>query len=152
MTHLLKTTILILLLVGLHNPTFATELNQISNGHDSIESSEITRTVLDYVEGWYSGDEDRMDRALSPDLAKRRITSDGQIIEVSKTWMVNATKNGRGKIDNPEQGLKDITILAQTESMASVQLFSEKFIDYLLLKKVEENWKIVNVLWEYTQK
>ena len=31
----------------------------------------IREAVLDYIEGWYSGDPARMERALHPDLAKR---------------------------------------------------------------------------------
>ena len=96
----------------------------------------ITRTVLDYVEGWYQGDAKRMDQALSKHLAKRRIASDEEIIDLSKEWMLTETENGRGRIENPEQGRKDITILAQTETMASVLLLSEDFVDYLHLAKV----------------
>ena len=109
----------------------------------------ITKTVLDYVEGWYQGDAKRMDQALSKHLAKRRIASDGEIIELSKEWMVTETGNGRGRIENPEHGRKDITILAQTETMASVLLLAENFVDYLHLVKVGDSWKIANVLWDY---
>ncbi|PYS59909.1 MAG: hypothetical protein DMF76_15225, partial [Acidobacteria bacterium] len=37
------------------------------------ESAAITRTALDYIEGWYAGDAARMERALHPELAKRMI-------------------------------------------------------------------------------
>ena len=42
----------------------------------------ITRTVLDYVEGWYQADAKRMDKALSKHLAKRRIASDEEIVDL----------------------------------------------------------------------
>ena len=35
------------------------------------DSAGITRTALDYIEGWYTGDATRMERALHPELAKR---------------------------------------------------------------------------------
>ena len=35
------------------------------------DRQEITATALDYAEGWYTGDGDRMRGALHPDLAKR---------------------------------------------------------------------------------
>jgi hypothetical protein len=33
----------------------------------------IRQAAVDYIEGWYTGDADRMERALHPDLAKRRV-------------------------------------------------------------------------------
>ena len=42
-----------------------------------IATDQITAAALDYVEGWFDGDADRMRRALHPDLAKRRLRADG---------------------------------------------------------------------------
>ena len=39
------------------------------------ESAAITKTALDYIEGWYAGDAARMERALHPELAKRMIST-----------------------------------------------------------------------------
>ena len=36
------------------------------------ETDAITGTVLDYFEGWFDGDVARMERALHPNLVKRR--------------------------------------------------------------------------------
>ena len=36
------------------------------------DAEAITDTILDYFEGWFHGDTARMDRALHPELAKRR--------------------------------------------------------------------------------
>ena len=112
----------------------------------------INKTMLDYADGWYQGDAGKMDRALSKHLAKRRISSEEEIIDLSKEWMITETGKGRGRIPNPEQGRKDIVILAQTETMASVSAISEDFIDYLHLVKVGDSWKIANVLWDYLPK
>ena len=38
-----------------------------------VATDQITAAALDYVEGWFDGDTDRMRRALHPDLAKRRL-------------------------------------------------------------------------------
>lgn len=118
----------------------------------SVEQAAITETVLDYVEGWYSSNGHRMEKALSKHLVKRRILPDEQISAVSKSWMVKATANGMGQIPYPDQGRKEITILAQTDSIASVMLVSEDFVDYLHLVKIGESWKIANALWDYLPK
>jgi hypothetical protein len=109
----------------------------------------IVQTALNYVEGWYQGNAARMDRALHSRLAKRRITPTGEVWEVDKEWMVEATGDGRGSIDNPEQGRKEVTILDMAETMASVKIVSEKFIDYVHLAFDGGQWVIVNVLWDY---
>ena len=109
----------------------------------------IIQRALDYIEGWYQADATRMERTLSPTLVKRRVVSDEEIWEVNQTWMVDATRDGRGRIDNPEKGRKDVTILDQTATIASVKVVSEQFIDYLHLAKTNDTWRIVNVLWDY---
>ena len=38
----------------------------------STEHELIAQTALDYFEGWFDGDTARMERALHPELAKRR--------------------------------------------------------------------------------
>ena len=56
---------------------------------------EIRQTVLDYFEGWFDGDAARMDRALHPDLVKRRA---GEELGVTtKPRMVELTEHGRAR-------------------------------------------------------
>jgi hypothetical protein len=109
----------------------------------------IVQAALDYIEGWYQADKTRMDRALHPKLAKRRITPEGEVWEVSKEWMVEATGDGRGRTENPQKGRKVVAILDTTETMACAKIVSEKFIDYVHLARDGDRWVIVNVLWDY---
>jgi len=113
------------------------------------DDQSIRNVALDYIEGWYMADSLRMIRALSPHLAKRRIVSQDEIWHVDKEWMVRATDEGRGRIEEPSKGKKDIIILDQTETMASIKIVSENFIDYLHLSKSTGKWEIVNALWDY---
>ena len=53
----------------------------------AADSAAIRATALDYVEGWYTGDAARMERALHPELVKR-------IIRVDSTG--NASVQGMG--------------------------------------------------------
>lgn len=116
------------------------------------DKSDIINCVLNYVDGWYTANSQKMDIALSENLVKRRIVSNQEIWAVNKEWMINATKEGNGKIDNPQNGKKDITILDFTHNMASVKLISDLFVDYLLLVKVDNVWKIYDALWDYINK
>ena len=38
---------------------------------DGSNENAIRATVSDYIEGWFDGDAERMERALHPELAKR---------------------------------------------------------------------------------
>ena len=78
------------------------------------DNDTIIKTVLDYGQGWYRGDAERMDQALSKHLAKRRISPDEEIIDLPKEWMITETGNGKGRIPNPEQGRNDLTFFDQT--------------------------------------
>lgn len=115
------------------------------------DTEAILQAALDYVEGWYYGNADRMEQALHAKLAKRRVTPTGEVWEVNKEWMVEATGNGRGCIDEPARGRKDVTILDGTATMCSVKIVSEKFVDYLHLAKDTDGWAIVNVLWDFIE-
>src|SRR5262249_46471729 len=43
---------------------------QKANASDEVRAA-IKQTALDYIEGWYEGDAERMERAVHPELAKR---------------------------------------------------------------------------------
>ena len=73
------------------------------------ENAAITKTALDYIEGWYAGDAARMERALHPELAKRMISIDpktgrSQFNHMGAMALVQHTRDGGGKrrrqIDN----------------------------------------------------
>jgi len=42
------------------------------------EAAAIRQTALDYIEGWYEGNAERMERALHPELAKRIVRTNPQ--------------------------------------------------------------------------
>ena len=42
-----------------------------ANAQSHSDAVAIKQTALDYIEGWYEGNAERMERALHPELAKR---------------------------------------------------------------------------------
>jgi hypothetical protein len=112
----------------------------------------ITQTALDYVEGWYEGNVERMERALHPDLAKRVVFTDekgrSRLDQMSAMGLVQGVKRGGGKDTPKEKQQKDITILDVFENAASVKAVMSGWIDYMHIAKVNGRWVIVNVLWE----
>ena len=107
--------------------------------------------ALDYIQGYYAGDEARMERALHPDLAKRIVRTNpnngrSSLGQMSAMTLVQISRN---KAADPEdQWVDDVTILDIFENVASVRVDAATWIDYLHIAKWNGEWKIVNVLWE----
>ncbi len=112
----------------------------------------IKQAALDYAEGWYEGNAERMERALHPELAKRiaRTNPEGRsrLDQMSAMTLVQFTRNGGGKNTPKEKQQKDVTILDVFGNAATVKLEMNGWIDYLHVARFNGRWVIVNVLWE----
>lgn len=112
----------------------------------------IRATTLDYIEGYYTSDPERVERAIFPDIAKR-IPMRGpggrvRIERMSSLELINHAKSGDGKKIPPEQQLKDIKILDVFDNIASVRVDAATWVDHMQLAKLGERWVVVNVLWQ----
>lgn len=118
----------------------------------SANDAAIKQTALDYIEGWYEGNAERMERALHPELAKRIVRSNPQgqsrLDQMSAMSLVLGTRRGGGKSTPAEKQQKDVTILDVFENAASVKVVASDWVDYLHMAKFNGKWVIVNVLWE----
>jgi hypothetical protein len=115
------------------------------------EKSAIEQAAMDYIEGWYEGSAERMDRALHPEMVKRAMIPDAGGKEyfqsLSKSDMVKATEAGGGRKFPVDERKINIVILDVYKTMATVKVESGSFVDYLHLGKTEGSWKVVNVLF-----
>ncbi|HRR08884.1 MAG TPA: nuclear transport factor 2 family protein, partial [Rhodothermales bacterium] len=119
----------------------------------ATDSLAIRRTVLDYAEGWYTGDAARMARAVHPKLAKRALIPDRQsgdlsFVDMDAEQLIDATRKGYGRGLPPSQQQKDFVIVEINGNTAMVKLQMRRWYDYLQLMRVNDEWKILNVLWE----
>ena len=117
------------------------------------DAAAIKQTALDYIEGWYEGNAERMEKALHPELAKRMVetnpaNSRSRLNQMSAMSLVQGTRNGFGKNTPKDKQQKDVTILDVYENAASVKVVATDWIDYLHVAKFNGKWVIVNVLWE----
>ena len=113
----------------------------------------IEQTARDYIEGWYTADAGRMERALHPDLVKRYVhTLPGgrQVLQsVTRDMMVEMTRMGGGSKTPAERRNISVTVLEISGDIAAVKTVSSEFFDYLSLAKCNGKWVIVNVLWRF---
>ena len=85
-----------------------------------------------------------MERALHPDLAKRIVFTDEQSGQ-SKLGDMGADQ----LIAGAERGIgKNAPILDIYENTASVRIDAGGWIDYLHVARWNNEWVIINVLWE----
>ena len=119
----------------------------------AADSAGIRAAALDYIDGWYAADGARMERALHPELAKRRVATDPQsarsrLIQMSALTLINGTRAGGGSEIPAAQRHRDVAILDIYGNAASVRARMATWIDYMHLVKWNGRWVIVNVLWE----
>jgi hypothetical protein len=117
------------------------------------DAAAIRTAALDYAEGWYEGNADRMGRAVHPELVKRIVVFDSVtgrdlIQNMGATALVNGTRRGFGRSTPTDLQEKEVRILDVFRHAASVRVTMADWIDYLQLAKVDDRWVIVNVLWE----
>lgn len=122
---------------------------------ENADQKGIKQAALDYAEGWYEGDADRMEYTLHPDLAKRALmpnprSGEGKIDHMSALTLVQATRAGRGREIALGARRTDVTVLDVYGNAASVKLMMHDWVDYMHLSKIGGRWVVVNVLWELT--
>jgi hypothetical protein len=124
---------------------------------DASDAAAVRRTALDYVEGWYEGNAERMGRALHPDLQKRIVDKDpktgsDRLREMSASMLVGYTRDGEGTKTPKEKQQKDVSIFDIYLDEASAKVVFLEWVDYLHLARLDGRWVIVNVLWQYKPK
>jgi hypothetical protein len=118
------------------------------------DAAAIKQTALDYIEGWYEGNAERMERSLHPELAKRIVITDpatgkSKLDQMSAMTLVQRTRSAMGTKIAKDQQQKDVVILDVFENAASVRITATDWIDYLHMARFNGRWVIVNVLWEW---
>lgn len=124
-----------------------------SSGHLASTVLEIKARALDYMEGWFEGSVERMERCLHPDLAKRglyriRETGRDRFEFHSRATLIEGTRIGRGKQFNPEKRNIQVTVLDVDGNLASVKVSCMLTVEYLHLARYDGRWLVVNVIWE----
>ena len=129
-------TVIILILITI------TVKSQTTN--DSIQ---IKQAALDYVEGWFYKDADRIDNAVHFEFVKRSIHTPDSIDflgTINKSRMDFITLYHRDR----EYSLQtEVFILDAMPTIASVKVIFNECIEYLHIAKLNGQWKIVNNLF-----
>jgi hypothetical protein len=114
----------------------------------------IEAAILDYFEGWYTGDPERVGRALHPDLVKRSVGQDRDrtpsLATITRDQMIDATTRAIGRrraglaTGRPRVEIDDISA-----GIASVRVYDEHYVEFVHLVETADGWKIANAAWRY---
>ncbi len=121
-----------------------------ASAQTAADTAAIRATALDYIEGFYEANPERMARALHPDLAKRIVRTRGNesmVANMDAERLVEITR-GRGAPTPESERRADVEITHVFGNAATVRLDAESWVDFLQLGKVDGRWLIINVLWE----
>ncbi|MFH1573661.1 MAG: nuclear transport factor 2 family protein [Acidobacteriota bacterium] len=111
----------------------------------------IRQAALDYLDGFYSGDAERVRRGVHPELYKvrpHRLPQTGRTLldKVGAELLAEAAGARMGLVDEDKRNI-EINMLDINQDIAMVEAISRMYYDYLQLAKINGRWQIVNVLW-----
>lgn len=113
------------------------------------EHENITKTLMDYIEGTANGEPERVKRAFHPDLNLYTVGNDSL-----KVW------NGQNYISGIKKGNKSNRIgriinidIEHNAASAKIEILmparKRKYTDFLLLLKYQGEWKIIHKSYTY---
>ena len=116
----------------------------------AADSAAIEATAHDYIDGYYEGNAERMERALHADLAKRIVNPRGGndvVQHMTASQLIQITARGGGSNTPTAARRNDVEILDIFGNAAVVRIDASSWVDYLQVAKVDDKWVIINVLW-----
>lgn len=119
------------------------------------EYSNVENAIKDYVEGIYLVDSTRIEKSVDSTMRKigywyhpkKKEYVDNLPMSYTQLVRLSANWNKDGKRAN-EQSPKEIKIFDINSKTASAKLTAEWGVDYFHLSKVNNQWKIMNVIWQ----
>ena len=121
----------------------------------SSEEAKVKAACMDYIEGFYEGDQEKLKRSVSPDLLKfgymkRRgaeiFASAGQMTFEEALAYAKGVKE-KERFPKPDAP-RGVEVYDVGEQIASAKVTAWWGFDYMLLAKKEGKWMIEQVLWQ----
>jgi putative lumazine-binding protein len=106
------------------------------------------------MDAYYTADPALMQRSLHPDFHKRTlrtINGQAQITEDTVQSMVEGVAQGSGKDIPRNERVRSIEVLDVYRDAASVKVVTGRWIDYMHLSKLNGEWRVLDVVLQYTR-
>lgn len=116
-----------------------------SSGDDA---SAVRATVTNYIQGYFTGDAQRMEQTLHPHYLKHVIHGDIPMREKTGADMMKDVRRDGPPNMPAASKTEQVTVLDVVGDMASAKLVTPGWTDYITLLKVNGDWKILSVVQE----
>ena len=121
----------------------------------SNEKSAVAAVAQNYMDAYYTSDSARMQKTLHPDFHKRTLKTLNGHTEISEDTvqsMLEGVRMGSGKEIPVAERVKKIEVLDVYRDAASVKVVTGRWIDYMHLSKSNGEWRVLDVVLQYTRK
>lgn len=114
----------------------------------------VEQAALDYLDGFYEGDQGKLRRSVHPDVVKLGFfrPEDGEQYSESPMsfqqmldFAANVAREGNHP---PATAPKEVEVLEVMDKIAAARVTAWWGADYLHLAKYDGQWKILHVLWQ----
>lgn len=126
--------------------------NVFAQASIAADREAVRLAALDYVEGIYNVQPERIERSVHTTLVKRgfyKKDAAGPYVESPMTYeqlvRLAGSWNKEGKRDT---SIKEVAVLDVLDQTAVAKVTASWGIDYMLLGKYDGRWKIVQILWQ----
>jgi hypothetical protein len=121
----------------------------------SNEKTAVAAVAQNYMDAYYTADSARMQKTLHPDFHKRTLRTVNGRTEISEDTvqsMVEGVRLGSGQEIPPAERVQKIEVLDVYRDAASVKVVTDRWIDYMHLTKLNGEWRVLDVVLQYTRK
>jgi hypothetical protein len=143
-TRLFVSALIVTLALGTSSVMTRTQVAQ--------EREAVRQAGLDYVEGVYNVQPERIERSVHPSLVKRgfyKKDAAAPYVEMPMTYdqLVNLARNWN-KDGKRNTTIKNVEVLDLLDQTAVVKVTASWGIDHMLLGKYDGKWKISLIQWQ----
>lgn len=125
------------------------------NAQTAQDTLAIKQVALDYIEAQHHLKPEQFERAAHPRMVKRTFWKDKKankeyLRETFTDAMILLAETYNLKGDKfPKKPKKEVVILDIFDKTASIKLIADEWIDYMHIVKLNGEWQIINVLWQF---
>jgi len=121
----------------------------------SNEKTAVAAVAQNYMDAYYTADSARMQKTLHPDFHKRTLRTVNGRTKISKDTvqsMMEGVRLGSGQEIPSAERVQKIEVLDVYRDAASVKVVTGRWIDYMHLTKLNGEWRVLDVVLQYTRK
>lgn len=114
----------------------------------------VRRAALDYIEGFYEGDPDKLRRGLHPEMVKYGYyraepgaAYEGMAMSFAEAIAFAERVRSQGSQPGPDAP-KEVILLDVQDQTAAAKIVAWWGTDYLHLARIDGEWKILHVIWQ----